>query len=47
MRRPVSLHRDDVLVLDEASQLATADLAMISEAAWQAGARVIATGDTA
>ena len=47
LRRPVPLHRDDVLVLDEASQLATADLAMIEEAARQAGARVIATGDTA
>ena len=47
LRRPVPLHRDDVLVLDEASQLSTADLAMITEAARQAGARVIATGDTA
>jgi len=47
LRRPIPLHRDDVLVLDEASQLATADLAMIGEAARQAGARVIATGDTA
>jgi hypothetical protein len=47
LRRPVLLHRDDVLVLDEASQLATADLAMITEAARQAGARIIATGDTA
>ncbi len=47
LRRPVPLHRDDVLVLDEASQLATADLAMIGEAARQAGARIIATGDTA
>ena len=47
LRRPVPLHRDDVLVLDEASQLDTADLAMITEAARQAGARVIATGDTA
>jgi AAA domain len=46
-RSPVPLHRDDVLVLDEASQLATADLAMIGEAARHAGARVIATGDTA
>ena len=36
-----------MLVLDEASQLSTTDLAMISEAARQAGARVIATGDTA
>jgi conjugative relaxase-like TrwC/TraI family protein len=47
LRRPVPLHQDDVLVLDEASQLATADLAMIQESARQAGARVIATGDTA
>jgi conjugative relaxase-like TrwC/TraI family protein len=47
LRRPVPLHQDDVLVLDEASQLATADLAMIEEAARQAGARIIATGDTA
>ena len=47
LRRPVPLHRDDVLVLDEASQLSTADLAMIEIAARQAGARVIATGDTA
>jgi hypothetical protein len=36
-----------VLVLDEASQPSTADLAMLTEAARQAGARVIATGDTA
>jgi hypothetical protein len=47
LRRPVPLHRDDVLVLDEASQLATADLALIGEAARQTGARIIATGDTA
>jgi hypothetical protein len=47
LRRPVPLHQDDVLVLDEASQLSTADLALIGEAARQAGARVIATGDTA
>ncbi len=46
LRRPVPLHENDVLVLDEASQLNTADLAMIGEAARQAGARVIATGDT-
>ena len=36
-----------MLVLDEASQLSTADLAMIGEAARQAGARIIATGDIA
>ncbi len=47
LRRPVPLHQDDVLALDEASQLNTTDLAMIGEAARQAGARVIATGDTA
>ena len=47
LRRPVPLHQDDVLVLDEASQLSTADLAMLGEAARQAGARIIATGDTA
>ena len=47
LRRPIPLHRDDVLVLDEASQLSTADLALIGEAARQAGARIIATGDTA
>ena len=47
LRRPIALHQDDVLVLDEASQLDTADLALIAEAARQAGARIIATGDTA
>ena len=47
LRLPVPLHQDDVLVRDEASQLSTADLAMIGEAARQAGARVVATGDTA
>ena len=47
LRRPIPLHRDDVLVLDEASQLSTTDLAMIGEAARQAGARIVATGDTA
>ncbi len=46
LRRPVPLHQDDVLVLDEASQLSTTDLAMIGEAARQAGARVTVTGDT-
>jgi conjugative relaxase-like TrwC/TraI family protein len=46
LRRPIPLHQDDVLVLDEASQLSTADLAMITEAARQARARITATGDT-
>ena len=36
-----------MLVLDEASQLSTADLTMLTEAARQAGAWVIATGDAA
>ena len=47
LRRPVPLHQDDVLVLDEASQLSTTDLALLQEAARQAGARIVATGDTA
>jgi hypothetical protein len=46
LRRPVPLHRDDVLVLDEASQLSTTDLAMIQEAARAAGARLVLVGDT-
>ena len=46
LRRPVPLHQDDVLVLDEASQLSTTDLAMILEAARQAGARLVLVGDT-
>jgi hypothetical protein len=47
LRRAVPLHQNDVLVLDEASQLSTTDLAMIGDAARQAGARVVATSDTA
>ena len=46
LRRPVPLHQDDVLVLDEASQLATTDLAMVQEAARAAGARLVLVGDT-
>src|SRR6516165_2979387 len=46
LRRPVPLHENDVLVLDEASQLATTDLAMVQEAARAAGARLILAGDT-
>jgi hypothetical protein len=46
LRRLVPLHEDDVLVLDEASQLATTDLTMVQEAARQAGARLILVGDT-
>ena len=47
LRRPIPLHQDDVLVLDESSQLSTADQALIAEVARQAGARIITTGDTA
>ena len=39
-------HKDDVLVLDEATQASTADLAMLQEAAKQAGARLNPVGDT-
>ena len=46
LRRPVPLHENDVLVLDEASQLSTTDLAMIQEAARAAGARLVLAGDT-
>ena len=46
LRRPVPLHQDDVLVLDEASQLSTTDLAMVQEAARVAGARLVLVGDT-
>ena len=46
LRRPVPLHENDVLVLDEASQLSTTDLAMVLEAARTAGARLILVGDT-
>jgi TrwC relaxase/AAA domain len=46
LRRPVPLHEDDVLVLDEASQLSTTDLAMVQEAARAAGARLVLVGDT-
>ena len=46
LRRPVPLHENDVLVLDEASQLSTTDLAMVLEAARQAGARLVLVGDT-
>ncbi len=46
LRRPVPLHENDVLVLDEATQASTADLAMIQAAAKQAGARLYLVGDT-
>jgi conjugative relaxase-like TrwC/TraI family protein len=43
-RQPV--HEGDVLVVDEASQVSTTDLARIVNLAYRAGARVILTGDT-
>jgi AAA domain len=46
LRRPVPLYENDVLVLDEASQLATTDLAMVQGAARTAGARLVLAGDT-
>jgi CheY-like chemotaxis protein len=46
LRRPIPLNENDVLVLDEATQASTADLAMIQAAAKQAGARLNPVGDT-
>ena len=46
LRRPVPLDSGDVLVIDEATQASTADLAMLLEAARMAGARVVLVGDT-
>jgi conjugative relaxase-like TrwC/TraI family protein len=46
LRRPVPVHPGDVLVIDEATQASTADLAMLLEAARVAGAGVILVGDT-
>jgi conjugative relaxase-like TrwC/TraI family protein len=46
LRRPVPVHPGDVLVIDEATQVSTADLAMLTEAARQAGARIALVGDT-
>ena len=46
LRRPVPVHAGDVLVIDEATQAGTADLAMLLEAARAAGARVVLVGDT-
>jgi conjugative relaxase-like TrwC/TraI family protein len=44
--RGVPVHDGDVLVVDEASQVSTADLARIVNLARRAGARVILAGDT-
>ena len=46
LRRKVPLHAGDVVVLDEATQVGTADFAMLEEAARQAGARLNPVGDT-
>jgi len=46
LRRPIPLHENDVLILNEATQAGTADLAMLQEAAKQAGARLNPVGDT-
>ena len=46
LRRPVPVHAGDVLVIDEATQASTADLAMLLETARAAGARVVLVGDT-
>jgi hypothetical protein len=45
LRYPVPIGAGDVLVLDEASMLATADLALLMDYAGRAGALVVPTGD--
>jgi hypothetical protein len=46
-RGAMRIGRDDVLVIDEASQISTTDLAAIQAVATAAGARIVLTGDTA
>lgn len=46
LRHPVPVHPDDVLVVDEATQASTADLAMLYQVAREAGARLDPVGDT-
>jgi conjugative relaxase-like TrwC/TraI family protein len=46
LRRPVPVHERDVLVLDEATQVGTADWALVQHAARAAGARTAGVGDT-
>ena len=46
-RGAMRIARDDVLVIDEASQVSTTDLAAIQAVASAAGARIVLTGDTA
>ena len=45
LRYPVPVHEGDVLVLDEAGMISTADLALIMDLADRAGALVVPTGD--
>jgi TrwC relaxase/AAA domain len=45
LRYPVTISAGDVLVLDEASMLSTADLALLMDYADRAGALVVPTGD--
>lgn len=44
--RPVRVGRNDVIILDEATQASTADIALVQQAARQAGARFNPVGDT-
>ena len=46
LRYPVTIGAGDVLVLDEASMISTADLALLMDYADRAGALVVPTGDT-
>ena len=46
LRRPVRIGPNDVLVLDEATQASTADVALVQQAARAAGARLHPVGDT-
>jgi TrwC relaxase/AAA domain len=46
LRHPVPVGPRDVLILDEATQASTADIALLQEAARQAGARLNPVGDT-
>jgi conjugative relaxase-like TrwC/TraI family protein len=47
LRRPVPVYAADVLVVDEATQCSTADMAAIQQAAHETGARANPVGDTA
>jgi hypothetical protein len=46
LRRPVRIGPGDVLVLDEATQASTADVALVQQAARAAGSRLHPVGDT-